>query len=245
MRRAVRHAKRKKPGINNGAAANPDRLSELPELLLVHIISLLDMKDAVKTGVLSKKSKKLWTHVDSIVIEHEQENHEEETQNFVSFVDNILMPCNCPNIKKFNLCFFYDGPGKEIVLKWIQCVSRKNVEFLKLEVFNVGEIPECFYSNSSLVKLEIHSLTMGSLGSHLVRWTSLKSLYLFEVSTNDEQIAQIFLGSAMLETEILRRVWFVTRLDVISPSLKTLKLLEFEANKIYDPWKLLLLGFIN
>ncbi|KAG8369049.1 hypothetical protein BUALT_Bualt15G0109900 [Buddleja alternifolia] len=191
--------KRKKPNIKDGEEANPDRLSELPEPLLVNIISLLDMKDAVKTGVLSKKWENIWTHVDSIVIALETENEKEEQPKFFSFVDNVLMHCNCPNIKKFQLCFYYDGPGKEILLKWVQCVFKKNVEFLKLQVYNVfGEVPEWFFHNSSLVKLEIEMLPMADVyfdGAEDVQWLDVVTKLLQSV----QNVKEVTIGPVLIQ----------------------------------------------
>ncbi|AES88262.1 F-box/FBD-like domain protein [Medicago truncatula] len=43
--------------------SNEDRLSDLPDCVLLHILSMLDSKHRVRTGILSKRWKHLWKHI--------------------------------------------------------------------------------------------------------------------------------------------------------------------------------------
>ncbi|OMP01228.1 hypothetical protein COLO4_12050 [Corchorus olitorius] len=45
-----------------------DRISTLPDSIIHHFLSLLPIKDAVKTGVLSKRWKDIWTSVPTLCI---------------------------------------------------------------------------------------------------------------------------------------------------------------------------------
>ena len=109
--------------------SEPDRLSELPELLIARILSQLEMKDVVKTGILSKRWKNLWTQADNLVYNFlEIERHgfssdleirrhqfssdfEIRSQQFTSFIDNTLRRCT-GHIKKFHASELFLVPEK-------------------------------------------------------------------------------------------------------------------------------------
>uniref|UniRef100_A0A8R7R8L6 F-box domain-containing protein n=2 Tax=Triticum urartu TaxID=4572 RepID=A0A8R7R8L6_TRIUA len=48
--------------VEAGAEAAEDRISELPEALQLHILCLLPLKSAIRTGALSTRWRSLWTH---------------------------------------------------------------------------------------------------------------------------------------------------------------------------------------
>ncbi|XBI02927.1 hypothetical protein VPH35_131420 [Triticum aestivum] len=54
--------RRKDEGVQAGAEAAEDRISELPEALRLHILCLLPLKSAIRTGALSTRWRSLWTH---------------------------------------------------------------------------------------------------------------------------------------------------------------------------------------
>ncbi|KAK4402104.1 putative F-box protein [Sesamum angolense] len=189
-----------------------DRLSELPEPLIIRILSFLEMKDAVKTDPLTKSWRNLWTHVDSIVFRNTAPRNE-GTERFIAFVDKTWMQCTCPNIKKFVLHFSHD-PGAEnaeflteMFFNWVHCAFKKNVEYLELRILGLkSQPPEWFYQSSSLVRLKLYHVTLGFLFVRPIAWSSLRSLHLKKVKISNEQMAQLISGCPQLETMILDRL---------------------------------------
>lgn len=234
----------------------PDRLSDLPECLIVQILSLLDMKDAVKTGLLSKRWKLLWTNVDSIVYDYcHCASVNKSIQHYISFIDSTLMRSTCLNIKRFRLLKFEIGKFKndelvrEFVDKWISFVLKMNVEELILDFQDLHydydydydyPAPDCLYRSSSLVKF--YSKAVQYLVPPL--WTSLKSLSLVCMLLEDETIANILLGCPVLEELLLDEIHGLNRLNIMSPSVKRVELsnIDYQDNgeedflKITAPW---------
>ncbi|KAG8363737.1 hypothetical protein BUALT_Bualt19G0053400 [Buddleja alternifolia] len=219
----IRRKDKDDDGCSEAANLVPDRLSELPESLLVHIISLLPIEYAVRTGVLSTRWINLWHHIDNIVIISPFIHH--------SIVDRTLMRLTSPNIKKFSI-----SSPTQVLDKWLHWLYLRNVEFLKLD--NRGRMytaPEWFFHNSSLVHLGITNWDIKNLGS-VVSWTCLKTLSLSKVLISDDQISKILSGCPVLEDVVLDSIIsyvyshadIVTRLNIVSPSVKKLTVIPVE-----------------
>ena len=65
-----------------------DRISTLPDSILLTILSSLCTKDAVRTGVLSKRWAYLWTFVPSL---HFTDYSLRHAADYANFVDNVLL----------------------------------------------------------------------------------------------------------------------------------------------------------
>ncbi|KAK6124934.1 hypothetical protein DH2020_041345 [Rehmannia glutinosa] len=220
--------KRSKIHHQDEQESSPDRLSALPEHLLVEILSFLEMKDAVKTSALSKTWKHLWTHVDKIVYVFDDRQLTAKLPEFISFVHRTLMQCTCPNLKKFALSVDDYHYHHELLDEWLQWVFKKNLKFLKLDLIVEGYcFPEWFYHNSSLVKLEINmNNPWWYNGEESVSWPSLKSLQLSYVSIWDGQVATILSGCPVLETIVFRSLDVIGSLNIKYPSVRSLKLID-------------------
>ncbi|GFY91802.1 hypothetical protein Acr_08g0001980 [Actinidia rufa] len=100
--------------FDSGNRHAADRISDLPDSILVHILSLLPIEDAIKTDVLSKRWQFLWTHVPSLLFRHrrpyrnggdidETSDDIDEVSDFVAFVDKTLVLCSGSEVKKFGV----------------------------------------------------------------------------------------------------------------------------------------------
>ncbi|VAI91635.1 unnamed protein product [Triticum turgidum subsp. durum] len=58
----TKRRRRKDEEVEAGAEAAEDRISELPEALRLHVLCLLPLKSAIRTGALSTRWRSLWTH---------------------------------------------------------------------------------------------------------------------------------------------------------------------------------------
>ncbi|KAF3615791.1 hypothetical protein FXO37_35362 [Capsicum annuum] len=61
----------------------PDRLSALPDPLILHILSSCQMKDVIQTGVLSKRWSLLWTSAHNLSFTHSPESNRESLMRSV------------------------------------------------------------------------------------------------------------------------------------------------------------------
>nr|GEX47250.1 hypothetical protein [Tanacetum cinerariifolium] len=117
-----------------------DRISVLPECLLLEIISRLSTtKEAIRTSTLSKRWENLWTLVpnlvfrydDDVVIDDEDYIYYDYIKDYVSFVDKALTQCRQLKLNKFKLDTKYDSKYKTQVQKRLDITSKsvKNLVF--------------------------------------------------------------------------------------------------------------------
>ncbi|KMT04481.1 hypothetical protein BVRB_8g181500 isoform A [Beta vulgaris subsp. vulgaris] len=81
----------------------PDRLTELPDLALAHILSHLYVEEAAKTIVLSKRFNSVWNSVSTL--NFSDENYRKYGNSFIKFVDSSLGFHNGKKIEKFSVKF--------------------------------------------------------------------------------------------------------------------------------------------
>ncbi|KAI3831106.1 hypothetical protein MKW92_007885 [Papaver armeniacum] len=139
-----------------------DRISELPDFLIQHILSFLPTKFIVSTTVLSKRWKNLWIHVPTLDFGDSKEyvsDDEGKTERFMDFVDRLLILRNMSPIQKF--CFICDRENCHFdpirVKKWIATAVKCKVEEVFLSMgYPENTLPDSLFTSESLIKLDIH-----------------------------------------------------------------------------------------
>ncbi|XP_022720848.1 F-box/LRR-repeat protein At4g14103-like [Durio zibethinus] len=150
----------------------PNRITNLFDPLLEHIISFLPINDAVRTSVLSKRWKDLWishpyiSFDDNVLTDDHTTGHEEEsntnrsirTIKFIRFVDKVLLDWghDKPIIKKLQLSY-RDRIGASEFARWFRAVLRDGLEELDLHFGRFCERPfSCLIPCNSLVTLKLN-----------------------------------------------------------------------------------------
>ncbi|KAF5945509.1 hypothetical protein HYC85_015737 [Camellia sinensis] len=155
-----------------------DRMSMLPDSLLIHILSFLPtIEDAIKTHVLSKRWQYLWTSVPSLLFSYPDigsDIYYNRLVEFATFVDRTLVLSNCSKLKKFVVEFEYDSRLVSNVNLWIRFATRNATEELQLDLYNATEVPK-----------------------RVVDWKLLKKLSIGYVKLNDAVIQKILAGSPL------------------------------------------------
>lgn len=113
---------------------NEDRISNLPDPILTHILSCLPTKSAVQTTILSKRWKPLFMSLPNLDFHDKKRYNDNSGQNmsFMNFVDKILM-LRDPNleIERFSLrCVGNYDLNR--VNEWIRIAVRHNVKEIEL-----------------------------------------------------------------------------------------------------------------
>ncbi|KAI8021650.1 putative F-box/LRR-repeat protein [Camellia lanceoleosa] len=227
----------KRPKTRSNRTNGVDRISMLPDSLLIHILSFLPtIEDAIETGVLSKRWQYLWTSLPSLLFSYPDfgsDIYYDRLVEFARFVDKTLVLCNCSKLKKFMVQFDYDSRFASNVNLWIRFATRNATEKLQLYLYSGDEglpeedrfvLPQLFFTNSSLTELCFSYCTL--VPKRAVDWKLLKKLSIGYVKLYDGVIQKILAGSPVLEILELYSFYGITHLHVTKPSLKKLILGE-------------------
>ncbi|WMV15015.1 hypothetical protein MTR67_008400 [Solanum verrucosum] len=216
-----------------------DRISQLPDALIVQILSRLSITDAFRTIILSKHWQYFWTSIDKLVYDNEEFSHSDSSMlhKFISLTDNVLPLLSSSSIKKCSLNFMFEHVDDvsyfPVIDKWLEFAVNKKVEGLCLNIsYDTDAIehdqpyslPEVFCSSSSILKLKCQNCRI--LDDCVLNWISLKSLTLENLLIRDEHIKQIMSNCHQLESFNLFGFCGFNRLHMTSPKCKRLKLID-------------------
>ncbi|CAN4087819.1 unnamed protein product [Withania somnifera] len=203
-----------------------DRLSELPESILLHILSFLTMKDVVKTALLSKR----WPHLWTIIQELDFSGSFFQYQDFVDFVNRTLLSRGTCKIRRLRIRLFLNASSPKDYVGWMLYAAKNNVEELFLDFDSdccEWLIPKCVCCNSSLKTLRLLSCRLKP--DMQISWNTLTKLTLRYSVLWDKSIHQIMMGAPKLEFFELDSCWGYDDLTFDSPSLRVLIVCEYES----------------
>ncbi|KAL7591880.1 hypothetical protein Lser_V15G31891 [Lactuca serriola] len=164
-----------------------DRVSELPDCLLIEILSRLpSTKYAIRTGTLSKRWEHLWTWVPTLIFFHpapQRLKNPKSRDEFALLVDKTLTHCRQLKLKKFEVHTFYESQ----LNNWIRYAIRCNVEELNLDFWAMKDKPEFLLNQFIFINSCFTDL----------RLTGCK------VIVDEDLIVNVVSGSPLLETLVL------------------------------------------
>ena len=208
-----------------------DRISDLPDELIIHILSSLPTIVAVQTSVLSKRWRRMWTSIPVLNFydSRDEKNYSyHKKEKFLKFVDECLkQPYVDTKMTKFNLMMqLYGDCGR--VDDWLRFPVEKNVQELVLHVRPkrrwMYSLPSAILCSRTLTHLELNGL---KLKVPVVSLPVLKILYLKNVKMNDQALKTLVLGSPLLENLHLNDCSGLVNPQVISSSLKYMEYYEY------------------
>nr|GEX23293.1 hypothetical protein [Tanacetum cinerariifolium] len=207
--------------MNEDEDEEEDRISLLPDCLIIEIISLLPTtKEAIKTSALSKRWQYLWTHVPYLIfLKRHDDNH--SISDFFSFVDQTLTQCRQSNLIKFSVQTTYDIQFESQVNSWIRYAVNRNVQDLCLALWTRFEFElryGLFFTNSSFTNLFVSRCNF--IPSCAISWNKLTTLHIAHANLNEDLIENILSGSPLLEDLVLYNCDGFKRIDITSKSVK-------------------------
>ncbi|XP_059281207.1 putative F-box/FBD/LRR-repeat protein At4g13965 [Lycium ferocissimum] len=214
-----------KNGVTGGEEETLDRISQLPDALLVKILSLLPTEDAVASCVLSKSWSYLWTSIYNFLFVAETFK---TAENFISFVDHVLTHSTCSKIKKFQHDFHHiDWEFDSKISQWLSFAAENKVENVLLlnshdDKDLTFELPRSLCTCSSLIMLRLSHWVFDK--ERIMAWNSLKSLKLYSTELDDEDIVILLSSCPALETLELSMFGGFRCLEINSSNLKRLNL---------------------
>ncbi|XP_057772039.1 putative F-box protein At1g49610 [Salvia miltiorrhiza] len=226
-----------------------DRLSELPDSLILHILSFLPMRHVVQTTLLSKRWADLWRTVSSLTFDDGTNDAAEQEQflEFPLFVNRAMSLWKGTEILKFHAAFDYtcwDYASSDLDV-WLRVAMDKQVQVLSLNLTKSEEninryhrdddsdiddgdfggddlytVPPRLFSCSSIRELSLAACNVRFGGN--VRWDKLEFLKIEGVRLSDGLVGRVVSGSPRLEVLILRVVESHDDLNIQSESLRRL-----------------------
>ncbi|XP_074320403.1 F-box/LRR-repeat protein At3g26922-like [Silene latifolia] len=192
-----------------------DKISQLPDDILLKVLSTLDLKNAVKTSVLAKRWKYLWTWLTVLDFDYKILSDNFKLQRYINWVNQVLYGQRGPYISKFRV-FLRSSLGSDMsqLEKWARFAFSKRVENLDLDLLPSTNSPR-FSLGLDLLK---HPQNNGIV--------NLKSLRLSWVNLSDEVLEFILLHCRLLEQLYVKSSETLHKLNIVSDKLKHLTLIN-------------------
>ncbi|XP_056862423.1 probable FBD-associated F-box protein At1g32375 [Raphanus sativus] len=206
--------------------AHVDRISHLPEALLLRILSKLPIaKDVLATMVLSKRWEHLWKSVPKLVNDDSCQNID-DSGRFSRFVERSLFLHEAP-VETLHFKLTKKSLAVDIGV-WIALAVKCSVRDLIIDIDCPAILPRSLYRGSKmLVSLKLKSVTLMDVSSSLPSFPALKTLSLVSVKYPGDEFVRRFLSSCHVLEDLFVEQYVddnVTIFTVKVPSLKSASL---------------------
>nr|XP_011464170.1 PREDICTED: FBD-associated F-box protein At4g10400-like isoform X2 [Fragaria vesca subsp. vesca] len=203
-----------------------DRTSGLPDEILVSILSLLSLKEAQATSILSRRWQYVWAYcitlnfAEKILVrfrELDREARELERCRYVNWVDSVLKQHRAVNIELFRVAF-NRGPRSSID-EWIQLAMRKGVQMLELDFSAHAPLLDEKYRFSGKLFGIGETSGLESSCSEYIGFKCLKVLDLKSVEV-DQVVPEYFISNCpVLERLAVYKSYSLVNLRVVGQSI--------------------------
>ncbi|XP_077229479.1 F-box/FBD/LRR-repeat protein At3g26920-like [Tasmannia lanceolata] len=201
---------------------NEDRISKLPDHLLVSILSLLPMKEASRASILSKRWRYLFTSLPHLLLDHRLFpktysfgfDFGKKIQKWVSIIDHILSHHQLDSIQSCEITYFYlDEWDSDIdrflisfnefqsdIDRFLSFLTMKGIRrlFLKNPFSNTYKTPHSIFCCGSLLELELQNCILNCI-STFEGLRQLESLKLFGVEVSEGLLAELVSSCNLLK----------------------------------------------
>ena len=207
-----------------------DKVSRLPDELLVKVLTFLPTKEAVSTSILSKRWEHLWMWLPKLEYD-DQHYSESERKRLRCFIVRSLPLHKAHVIESLRLKLSNSHYFKPQVIKWIVATAvSRNVLELDISCSSYPEklniLPSNLYTSKSLVILKLGDWILLDVPP-MVSLPSLKTLQLQEVAYSSEGSLQRLLFNCPVLEELKVDIWKydnTRKFTIIVPSLLSLSL---------------------
>ncbi|KAJ4807469.1 F-box family protein [Rhynchospora pubera] len=175
-----------------------DRISTLSDDVLMHILSFLRTRDAVRTCILSKRWRNIWASVSVLNFDFHYFNTD-DVQKFDQFVIGALKNRGSSDLNTL----IYRGTFSKPSMRWIPSAARLMplAIIIDITVLDKYRFPDSVFSCASLENLELCYFTYGRsvIRPKSIDLPSLKTLKLGYIKLEENLVQKIFLGCPALE----------------------------------------------
>ncbi|KAL9153012.1 hypothetical protein ABFS82_10G020800 [Erythranthe guttata] len=240
---------------NKRSKRDNNRISWLPDDILVNILSYLSMKEAARTTVLSSRWMNLWKHTTSSLdfradnaLARIRENYDlcsEERRKYEEWVDRVIRSHKSVTLKEFSVCFDLGLSSQESITRWIEFAFTRHVQKLDLDFSVKVKNKTSPRTHYTLPEEFLTRRTSG--GNSCIDFKSLKELSLKCVNLTGQAIEFFLHNCPFLEKLVVHYTNKISNLEVCGPSLvlKHLELMHcnyLESVKVSAPNLISLIG---
>ncbi|PWA79238.1 FBD-like protein [Artemisia annua] len=231
---------------------NPDDfLSRMPDDILVSILSLLPLKDAGVTSLLSRSWRYMWCR--SVRLDFEDYERmlkivaqpslrNQKRNRYIRWINRVMLHHKSGILEEFKICYDLDKHYKGALTKWIEFAMSKKVQKLEL---NLMENDETFSDSvrnfvfpHKVMDTKPRSLKRKSLNvpqmpsAKMTEINLLKSLIFKCVNVSDEAIGKILTRCRVLEHLYICNSGHTVNVKISGPNLALTKLEIIFCNKL-------------
>jgi len=133
---------------------NNDKFSDLPDSIILHILSFLNTKDAFQTCILSKRWYHLPKHLPTLIFNSDPFQYLDSFNNFVSQVFSLRDDSTALHTLEFTEEEDFVEP--EILESLVEYAVSHNVQRLQTYItFHIQQSPSCLFSSQTLTSLHL------------------------------------------------------------------------------------------
>ncbi|KAH0470047.1 hypothetical protein IEQ34_001605 [Dendrobium chrysotoxum] len=219
-----------------------DRISCLPESVLQSILTMMPLKSAIRTDVLSKKWRNLWKY--SLSTATELDFGQDLVNNlsaieFVETVNRYLSLHVCKKLERFHVFFSPFDLFASDIQRWISYAIGKGVRYLDIDLsqgfkykkfgeFTHGrspfELPSSLFDCDSLIDLSLCCCNFNT-PLNLSHFGGLQSLSLSHSNISEEMLQSFLTVCSLLESLSLRSCQQLGAISIMVPNLKLKRLI--------------------
>ncbi|XP_059445300.1 putative F-box/LRR-repeat protein At3g18150 [Corylus avellana] len=191
-----------------------DRISELSDPILEHILSFIPTKQTLQLSILSKRWQRVWalypvpdfeqlpfdTNLRKVPPNQKEQEIQRKKEEFINFVERSLLAHYRQrlNLNKLSLSILFDESDYAVVNRWIDYAIECNVKELNLDILirihqKWYELPERVLVAKSITELNLGTCKLKSISGD-INLSSLKKLVL-SVGVEESQLFQTLIDS--------------------------------------------------
>ncbi|KAL3620485.1 hypothetical protein CASFOL_035397 [Castilleja foliolosa] len=197
-----------------------DRLSALPDCLIIHILSLLEVKQSAITALLSKRWQFLWTESPRLIFK-EKRISTWALKRFVSRVNRTLVVCGRNDLDTFELDFPYSKIYCPDYNVWVGFAVKSKAKQVSLSINHILDdfytLPRTIFQSAYVKQLTLRGCTVAPRAT--IEWPSLTKLHIEDAELQQHVIEKILSGCPVLHCLVLKHCRGFNRLDMCSKSL--------------------------
>ncbi|XP_023749162.1 putative FBD-associated F-box protein At5g56400 [Lactuca sativa] len=202
-----------------------DRISELPEPIIHHILSLLHCpRDVARITALSKKWRSIWASF--FFFNFDQKRFKtsggDHTEKFITFVDNSLASKLDPMVRihKFKISLSQINPKLKLYTnKWVYSAIKRNVKELEIHVEEKKKkhymLPNFILTSSTLTSLRLSGCKFDN--EVIINLHNLKELSIKNSHVDKNVIPSFIRGCPLVEDLRLVHCRGIGHLEISTP----------------------------